>query len=158
MSNRADNLRDQLNELTQLYSNKFRNELVSVEGITRSQRYLNLIIFFIVVSASLGLVSIIIIRSITRPLQKAAALAGAMANGDLSHKLDVHQKDEIGELAQAMNIMAEKIEESHSGLEQKLAIINNILDIAKIEAGMNDFISKPLKQSKLFSVLSKYGG
>jgi signal transduction histidine kinase len=75
----------------------------------------------ILVTLSFILVSIIISRSVTHPLQKAAALADAMAEGDLSRKLDIRQQDEIGHLARAMNIMAEKIEVSYAQLEQKVA-------------------------------------
>ena len=44
-----------------------------------------------------------------------------MAEGDLSRKLDIDQKDEIGALANSMNTLAEKIEASQVQMEQKVA-------------------------------------
>ena len=121
MISRIDSLRAQLTALTATYSNNLKSQLVAVGNATRNQRIWNLVVFLIVVSVSLILVSVIIFRAVTRPLQKAAALAGAMAQGDLSRQLDIQQKDEIGGLARAMNAMAEKIVESQSLLEQKVA-------------------------------------
>jgi len=121
MTARNSRLQTKITTLTTQFSNHLKRDLVDIADTTRGQRYWNMVIFFIVVSISLILVTVIIIRSITRPLQKAVALAGAMANGDLSQKLDIQQQDEIGELARAMNTMAEKIEASQNLLESKVA-------------------------------------
>jgi signal transduction histidine kinase/ActR/RegA family two-component response regulator len=118
---RTTELRQKLTNLTNTFSSQLKSELIDVSNATRNQRYWNMVVFLIAVSISLMLVTIIISKAITRPLQKAAALAGAMAEGDLSRKLDIRQKDEIGELAHAMNVMAEKMEASHALLEQKVA-------------------------------------
>ncbi|HLP61894.1 MAG TPA: HAMP domain-containing protein, partial [Candidatus Deferrimicrobium sp.] len=112
LSRRTVELREKLRKLTDTFSNHLKSELVNVGNAHRKQQFWNMAIFFIAVLVSLILVKIIISKSVTRPLQKAAALAGAMAEGDLSRKLDIRQQDEIGGLARAMNIMAEKIESS----------------------------------------------
>jgi signal transduction histidine kinase/ActR/RegA family two-component response regulator len=121
MTRRTEELQKELITLTDTLSNNLKRELENVSRDTRNQQYLNIIVFLLVVILSFILVSIIISRSVTHPLQKAAALAGAMAEGDLSRKLDIRQQDEIGGLARAMNIMAEKIEASYAQLEQKVA-------------------------------------
>ena len=48
---------------------------------------------------------IAISKSITTPLREAVILADSLAEGDLSKKIDVRQKDEVGELCHAMNKM-----------------------------------------------------
>jgi PAS domain S-box-containing protein len=106
-------------ELTDSFSDTLKKELVLVSKETRFQQYLDILIFFIAVLVSLSVVKLIISRWITRPLIKAAALARTMAKGNLSLKLDIRQDDEIGELVRAMNVMAGKVEESHTLLEQK---------------------------------------
>jgi signal transduction histidine kinase/ActR/RegA family two-component response regulator len=121
MSRRTGKLQEKLIALTDTLSINLKRELESVNHDTRNQQYLNMMVFLLVVTLSFILVSIIISRAVTRPLQKAAALADAMAEGDLSRKLDIRQQDEIGGLARAMNIMAEKIEVSYAMLEQKVA-------------------------------------
>jgi methyl-accepting chemotaxis protein len=60
-------------------------------------------------------------RSITRPLNLGVAFAGKMAEGDLTQTLEVHQKDETGVLAGALNQMGQ-------GLRQ---MMHNISDNVK---------------------------
>ncbi|MDD2467497.1 MAG: methyl-accepting chemotaxis protein [Desulfobulbus sp.] len=50
-----------------------------------------------------------IIRSITGPVSKAAALAATMAKGDFTAKLDIDQKDEIGHMATSLNSMIDQL-------------------------------------------------
>lgn len=44
-------------------------------------------------------------RAIIGPVRKTAAFATTMANGDFTTELDVHQEDEIGLMAQSLNVM-----------------------------------------------------
>jgi len=121
MTRDTEKLRQKLSALTDTFSNHLKSELVNISNASRDRRYWSMIVFIFVVSVSFILVSILIRRAVTRPLQKVAELATAMAEGDLSRKLDIRQKDEIGGLARAMNLMAEEIEASHALLEQKVA-------------------------------------
>jgi methyl-accepting chemotaxis protein len=47
--------------------------------------------------------------SITRPVNEAVTAANALANGDLSVKIDVQSKDEVGQLMGAMQAMVAKL-------------------------------------------------
>lgn len=59
---------------------------------------------------ALGLVTaIIIMRSITQPLQKAVDLANTIAAGDLTASVPEARQDELGVLLQALNTMAHKL-------------------------------------------------
>jgi two-component system sensor histidine kinase CpxA len=49
-------------------------------------------------------------RIITNRLKKLRQSALIIAEGDLSHRVDIRSKDEIGDLAQAFNRMADKLE------------------------------------------------
>ena len=53
----------------------------------------------------------LITRIITRPIVKGVAFAETIAAGDLSTRLEIDQKDEIGQLAAALNGMVEKLRE-----------------------------------------------
>jgi methyl-accepting chemotaxis protein len=55
------------------------------------------------------LLGILIIRSITGPVNKALRLAEAMAKGDLTARLDVDQQDEVGMMARSMNSMIDQL-------------------------------------------------
>jgi len=49
--------------------------------------------------------AVAITRSVTRPLQEAVAAARVIADNDLSHTLDSHRLDELGELLRALGQM-----------------------------------------------------
>jgi len=57
------------------------------------------------------LIGVAISRAITIPLQRGVKFATEIASGDLTTALDVHQKDEIGQLAVALQQMKEKLKE-----------------------------------------------
>ncbi len=64
------------------------------------------------VALALGLFfAFIIARGILSPLSKGVDFAKKVADGDLSARMDIHQKDEVGQLAQAMQSMVEKLRE-----------------------------------------------
>ena len=59
-------------------------------------------------SALLALaISLLTARSVTRPLARGIAFAQHLAQGDLGHTLDVQQRDELGNLADALRLVAE---------------------------------------------------
>jgi methyl-accepting chemotaxis protein len=69
------------------------------------------------VSAGIGLVSILVLfivlyviaNIITKPVSQGIAFARSLADGDLTSDIDVHQKDEVGMLAEALRGMADKL-------------------------------------------------
>lgn len=70
----------------------------------------NAILIAIVLSVLIFvLINSLISNSITTALNKGVNLAKAIASGDLSQSVDIDQKDEIGELANALNYMIVKL-------------------------------------------------
>ncbi|MGE5497128.1 MAG: methyl-accepting chemotaxis protein, partial [Syntrophothermus sp.] len=67
-----------------------------------------LIIAGVVISMFLGLY---IANMISRPLKIGVDFADAVSKGDLTERININQKDEIGQLADALNIMVEKLTE-----------------------------------------------
>jgi methyl-accepting chemotaxis protein len=57
------------------------------------------------------LIALTITRAITRPIAKGVEFAQMVADGDLRRKLDIDQKDEIGQLANALNNMVDKLKD-----------------------------------------------
>jgi methyl-accepting chemotaxis protein len=81
---------------------------------SKKQADMSIILLISVLLIGIGLVvliGIIVIRAITKPLEKSVEFARFIAAGDLTVKLDIDQKDEMGELASALNIMIEKLHE-----------------------------------------------
>lgn len=64
----------------------------------------------LVAAIVLGLsVALVVARSVTRPLAQAVKAAEAVANGDLSSRIEVRGRDETGQLLAAMKNMTEKL-------------------------------------------------
>ncbi len=69
-----------------------------------------IIIASIIIAVILGVViALFLARIITRPLLKGVDFAKTMANGDLSKRINYQSKDEIGTLANALNMMADNL-------------------------------------------------
>jgi len=101
-----------------------------------------------------GLIAWLISRRITQPLVTAADVAKAVAAGDLSHRLNMEQADEIGSLARALDRMSD-------GLKAKADVATSIaagdltqkvipnsekdefgLALARMSDDLNDIISR----------------
>lgn len=77
---------------------------------------------FIIIGAIVCLgIGILLTMMITRPISKGVGLAESMAEGDMTHTLDIEQKDEIGILAKALNSMA-------TGLRSMIVDVNGEVD------------------------------
>jgi len=59
-------------------------------------------------------------RNITGPLYELTGSATAISRGDDSRTVDIHQHDEVGQLANAFNTMVEKLRDSQRELEGKV--------------------------------------
>jgi len=66
-----------------------------------------------------SLVSLLVSRQLTAPLQGLSAAAERMSRGDLSVRSPVQSQDEIGNLARRFNRMAEQLEDSFADLEDE---------------------------------------
>ena len=66
----------------------------------------------LIVAVILGcLIAYFITRAITKPIFLGVKFAETVADGDLTKTLDITQKDEIGQLASALNTMVDKLKE-----------------------------------------------
>ena len=64
--------------------------------------------------------SVYFARRMIRPIKALEAGAERFAAGRLDERIDVHTGDELGALAARFNVMAHKLRESYTGLEQKI--------------------------------------
>ena len=68
-------------------------------------------IMFVVLSGVAAIVMLMFIKNITLPLGKMITISKAINQGDLSHYIEIDQKDEIGELGQAINELTSNFQE-----------------------------------------------
>ena len=88
-----------------------------IDATIRSM-YLRLIIGGLVVIVMVALVSLLVSRRISSPLEELKRGAQRFARGELDKQLPVPDSEEIGELAEAMNVMAQE-------LDNRLRTVNN---------------------------------
>lgn len=85
------------------YQMELATETAKDAGAKASQSVTLIIILLVIAIVLSCILGILTIRSITGPVGKTVKLAENMARGDLTVKLDVNQKDEIGNMAKSMN-------------------------------------------------------
>jgi methyl-accepting chemotaxis protein len=75
----------------------------------------SMLLVIVIVLCGIGftvIIGTIILRAIAKPMEKSVEFAKFIAAGNLTLKLDIDQKDEIGELASALNLMIQKLHET----------------------------------------------
>ncbi len=70
-----------------------------------------IVIMFVVLSGVAAIVMLMFIKNITLPLGKMITISKAINQGDLSHYIEIEQKDEIGQLGQAINELTSNFQE-----------------------------------------------
>jgi methyl-accepting chemotaxis protein len=88
-------------------------------------------------------ISLFVARSITRPLGMAVDLVGKVATGDLTHKGEVHSRDELGAMIGAINGMVDNLQKSST---VALAIAEGDLTVEATVLGEKDALGHALKQ------------
>lgn len=66
-------------------------------------------------------VGIVLARRVVRPIQQLAEGADRIGEGQLDHRIALARSDELGQLAQRFNQMAERLGDSHRLLETRVA-------------------------------------
>ncbi len=77
------------------------------------------------------LLSFAISRSVTKPLEAGVEFAKAVAGGQLESDLRVHQKDEIGQLADALREMLEALKQSLGEADRKSREAESAAEVAR---------------------------
>jgi len=90
--------------ITKLNSD-LESDMTSVGDTSRYAQRLMVYVPLVCVAVSLVL-AVLLTRSVTGPLTKGVAFSEAMAQGDLTQRLDLAQRDEVGLLARAMDHVA----------------------------------------------------
>ena len=85
---------------------------ISKEAVTSLGTASTTMVVGLSIALLLGIiVSVVLTKAITGPVQKGVLFAEAMSNGDFTKTLEIDQKDEIGILAASLNTMVLKLRE-----------------------------------------------
>ena len=71
----------------------------------------------------MGIVAFVISKSISRPIVKLKSAANKIASGDFAVRTNIKTRDEIGDLSNAFDLMAKKLQESLIEIKQKEEVI-----------------------------------
>ncbi|HOP30293.1 MAG TPA: methyl-accepting chemotaxis protein [Spirochaetota bacterium] len=96
----------QLHELTRKNgAERINNEYAAMD---RVMIYMLALLVFSLLSG--GIITYILSRSVSKPVNKGLEFAQKLADGDLTDRIDLDQNDELGMLAKALNAAADNLE------------------------------------------------
>ena len=95
------------------------------------------------------IVSIVISRAITRPIDEMKKQTIQIAYGDYSGRVQIHGKDELGQLGEAVNNLSVKVRESQESTESERRRLDSVL------ANMNDGVLATDRRGNVVTANSK---
>ncbi|WPL16440.1 Ribose and galactose chemoreceptor protein [Thiorhodovibrio winogradskyi] len=93
-----------------------RYDVSGPRAIIATAQLITLLTLGLLVALPTVLGLLVLSRFVIAPVNQGLAFARHMAEGDLSANIDLHSRDELGELARALNHMAERFREVVSGV------------------------------------------
>jgi methyl-accepting chemotaxis protein len=105
---RANTMDNAIGELEEMKRNNAKAASEQTEDIYENSRTMMIAIIVVALLAGVGL-GLLISRSISRPIRRAAEVADGLSQGDLSMRIQVTGKDETAQLLGAMQHMVERL-------------------------------------------------
>ncbi|MHB9290956.1 putative methyl-accepting chemotaxis protein [Hollandina sp. SP2] len=84
------------------------------------------IIIIVVMILLVAAGAFIVARSISKPMNHMVAILGDIREGDMTKHLDIHSKDEIGEMTTSFNTTLDKIRELIMGIKEKALSLSDM--------------------------------
>lgn len=113
---KVDEIDEKLDVLLEKIDEASEESMNSIVGTVTSSRMTNIAVLAVVIFAALG-TAFAISRSISNPIRKLRTAAIEIGRGDLSKRVQVESKDEIGELAVSFNQMTDELQKRNEQLE-----------------------------------------
>lgn len=159
LSNEADLQLSGIQKAKQIYAEETIPALTKVQGLLaeirqEAKRYIMTdeqmlgvakktsmgVLILSVAAAFLGIVlALVITRNIVNSLRKGVKFAEIVASGDLSAAIDIHQQDEIGMLAAALERMSEKLKQI---VQEIKAAVDNVANGSKALSSSSEEMSQ----------------
>lgn len=116
-----------------MVSGTFALSSQTLQELTERQQQISLFsVTAILIMALMVIISSFLAMSkILRPITTLQKGVNIIGKGNLGHKINIKNKDEIGALAAAFNTMASALKKSYTGLEEKVKARTAELEIAK---------------------------
>lgn len=88
-------------------------------------------------------ITLILSRQYTRPIQDVVDAARRVAAGDLNQNIPIQSGDEIGQLSESFNFMVEKLRETRA-LEERLREAEHLSGLGQLSSSMAHEVRNPL--------------
>jgi methyl-accepting chemotaxis protein len=128
---------DGLKEIEETLADALKARVSSDRAAARSAALLALLLWLVVTAIALGQ-TLLIVREITRPVARAVEVLAAVAEGDLSAKIEVQNKDEIGQITRALQRAVEGI---RTALLETRAVANEVAGASEQLSSASEDIS-----------------
>jgi len=103
------------------------------------------------------IISYFLASGVLKPINRLVCASKRLANGDLTQRVNLTSKDEIGELTEAFNFMASSIKERDDQLkartQQKIQESERLASLGQLDAGVAHEINNPLGAILVYSNL-----
>ena len=96
--------------------NKAHSSTAKAQELARNLTLISVIIFAAIITTT----SLLIARSISKPLDMLIKGTEIIGKGDLEHKVNIKSRDEMGQLAVSFDEMTSKLKESYTGLKKEI--------------------------------------
>lgn len=97
-------------------------------SLDRASIWRTLLIGGLIATAAAGVLGFLFARRVTHPIAEMTAVARRMADGDFSQTISAASSDEIGQLGHMLNLMARRLQDRLTELEEERAKDAAILD------------------------------
>jgi signal transduction histidine kinase len=125
------------------------NYLVDTEATSRNTFSL----FFALVTVAVVVLGYVLSQNIARPILRLRALSQSVAAGDLDQRTQLTRSDEIGELAEAFDVMTQHLRERTQEAARLYAeSIQRNQELAEINARLHDAQQQLIQSEKLAAI------